>query len=270
MSRLEVLVTTMHQTDFSKYDLMNLSTNAVLANQADSDFTEEKLINGSKVKLVTKSERGTSKNRNTAIDNISEEAEVIMFADDDLIFRDGYEEMVMAEFEKNPDADAIKFNLNIISGRKLSMRTIEQFKKVTRREVTSYGVCAVAIRKNVLLEKALRFNERFGPGTDNYSGEDSIFLQEMFKKGVSLYVSPFCLADVDQSESSWFEGYNEKYFIVSGMIINECYPLLSYPLVLRSAIKAAKRGNTKLSLWEIICCYYKGILKNIKEKAVRK
>ena len=268
MGKLEVLVTTMHQSNFSKYTEMNLQTDAVLANQADSDFTEEKIINNFRVKLITTATRGTAKNRNIAIDNISQETEFVMFADDDLRFYDDYEKTVLKEFENHPEADVIKFNANCISQRKLSMRPIEKFKKVTRRDVTAYGVLAMAVKKDVLLEKNLKFNERFGPGTKNYCGEDSIFLQEMFKKGISFFVSPLYIADIDQENSSWFEGYNEKYFVVSGMIINECYPVLSYLLVLRSAIKAHKRGKTELSFWQITKCYYKGIFKNIKEKAV--
>lgn len=267
MSKLEVLVTTMYQSDFSKYEKMNLQTDAVLANQADDNYAEEKIINGSKVRLVTTNERGTSKNRNTAIANISDDAEFVMFSDDDLIFYNNYEDIILKEFEKHPEANAIKFNLNSISKRKISMKPITDFKRVSRLEVTSYGVWAMVIRKDVLLKKDLKFNERFGPGTQNYCGEDSIFLQEMFKKRISLFVSPQYVADIDQSKTSWFEGFTEKYFIVSGMIINECYPILSFLLALRSAIKSHIRGNTKLSFLQIVKCYYKGIFKNIKEKA---
>ena len=266
MSRLEVLVTTMYQNDYSKYIEMNLQTDAVLANQADDNFTEQKTVNNCRVKLVTTNTRGLSKNRNIAIENISNDVEVVMFADDDLVFHNGYEEIVLKEFDTHPEADAIKFNLNCISKRKISMRPIKKFKKVGRNEVTSYGVCAMAIRKEVIVNKNLKFNERFGTGTPNYCGEDSIFLQEMFKKRISIFVSPLYIADIDQSASSWFEGCTEKKYTVSGMIINECYPVLSYLLVLRSAIKAYIRGNTKLTLLQIIKCYYKGIFKNIKER----
>ncbi len=268
MSKLEVLVTTMHQSDFSKYTEMNLQTDAVLANQADDNFTKENIINNSKVRLVTTSTRGLSKNRNIAMENISDEAEFIMFSDDDLVFCDGYEEIVLKEFENQPDADAIKFNLNCVSERKLSMSPIKKFEKVSRRRVTSYGVCAMAVRKDVLLKKNLKFNERFGSGTENYCGEDSIFLQEMFKKRISLFVSPIYIADIDQSVSTWNEGHTQKYFTVCGMIINECYPVLSLFLVIRSAIKAHMRGDAKLSFIQIFKCYYKGVFKNIKEKTM--
>lgn len=269
MSKVQVLVTTMHQKDFSKYSEMNLQTDAVIANQADREFVEETEINNSNVKLITTTTRGLSKNRNISISNISDDAQYIMFSDDDLQFHNGYESIIVKEFEQNPMADAIKFNLNCISKRQLSMKPITQFKKVGRKEVTSFGVCGLVIKKDVLLSKGLKFNERFGTGTDNYCGEDSIFLQKVIKKGINLYVSPKFIADIDQSETSWFEGYTEKFFTVGGMVINECYPILSFALVLRSAIKAYKRGKTDLSFLEILKCYYKGILKNISERKMR-
>ena len=53
MSKLEVLVTTMHQSDFSKFYQMNLQTNAVIANQTDKNEYVEANINGHRVKMVS-------------------------------------------------------------------------------------------------------------------------------------------------------------------------------------------------------------------------
>jgi len=266
VSKLQVLVTTMHQKDFDKFYKMNLSTDAVLANQADSNSVEKKEIGSSTVSLVTTDTRGVSKNRNIAIENIFDTAEYIMFSDDDLIFYDNYEDIIISEFEKCPEADAIKFNINAVSQRQLSMKQISAFKKLSRREVTSFGVWGLVIKKEVLLKSNIRFNERFGPGTSNYCGEDSIFLQQMFKKKIVLYSSPIYIADIDQDNSSWFEGYNERYFTALGMIISECYPILSFALVVRSAIKFYNRKKSQLGFWEILKCYYSGIFKNICEK----
>lgn len=270
MSKLQVLVTTMHQTGFDKFYEMNLQTDAILANQADSNFVEEKQIGNSTVKLVTTNTRGTSENRNIAIENISDEAEYIMFADDDLIFYDNYEDVVVSEFQKCPRADAIKFNINAVSKRKLSMKPISKTKKLTRREITSYGVCGLAVKKDLLLKYGIGFNERFGPGTPNYCGEDSIFYQELLKQKFALYGSSLYIADIDQSDSTWFRGYDEKYFTVAGMIINECYPILSFALVIRSTIRFHKRKQSQLGFPKILKCYYAGIFKNIAERRIHK
>ena len=242
--KLEVLVTTMHQKDISKYFDMNLQTDAVIANQSDFEVFEVYDINNSKAKFVTTSTSGLSKNRNIAISKIIE------------------------EFKNHPKADAIKFNINCISKRKIAMESIKEFHKPSRKEVTSWGVVGLVIKTDVLKEKSLKFNERFGAGVENFCGEDSIFLQEIFKKKVNLYASPKFIAEIDQTDSTWFEGHNEKFFTVGGMVLNEIYPLLSYVLVIRSAYKAAKRKTSDLSFWQILKCYYKGIIKNAKERKV--
>lgn len=266
--KLEVLVTTMHQTNFSKYYDMNLSTNAVIANQADCNSEKEEIIHGHTVKLVTTDTRGLSLNRNTAISNISNTTEYIIFADDDLRFYDDYEQTVVSAFEKAPQADAIKFNLKCVSERKIAMSAIKDFHRATRKEVTSWGVCGLAMKASALKNSGLFFNERFGTGTENYCGEDSIFLQELFKHKIAVYASPEYIAEIDQSESSWFKGHDEKYFTVNGMVLSEIYPLLCYPLVLRSAYKFSKRKNCNLPFLTILKCYLKGIKKNEREHKI--
>lgn len=266
--KLEVLVTTMHQTDFSKHYDMNLSTNAVIANQADCNCEETKIIGGHTVKFITTDTRGLSKNRNIALANIDEDTDYILFADDDLRFYDDYEQTVISAFEKAPQADAIKFNLKCVSERKIAMNPIKDFHRATRREVTSWGVWGLAMKASALKNSELFFNERFGTGTENYCGEDTIFLQELFKHKIAVYASAEYIAEIDQSESSWFKGHDEKYFTVNGMVLSEIYPLLCYPLVLRSAYKFSKRKNCNLPFLTILKCYLKGIKKNEREHKI--
>ena len=44
--KIEVLVTTMHQSDITKYHEMNLQTDAVIANQADRCGYDEYSVGG--------------------------------------------------------------------------------------------------------------------------------------------------------------------------------------------------------------------------------
>jgi len=89
----------------------------------------------------------------------------------------------------------------------------------------------------------------------------------LFKKKVRLYASPVCVADIDQSDSSWFEGYTSRYFSTNGMILQEIYPCLCYLLAIRSAYRFSKRdGCGNLRFIDILRCYYKGIAKNKEER----
>lgn len=266
--KIEVLVTTMHQKDFSKYSEMNLQTDAVIANQTNENGFLEEEINCKKVRLVSTDTRGLSKNRNIAIENIDNDTDIIVFADDDLKFYDNYEQTIISAFNKMPEAQAVKFNVNCISERKISMKPTVKFHRANRKEVTSWGVWGLAVKVSVIKENLIKFNERFGTGTENYCGEDTIFLQDLFKKKISLYASPDYIAEIDQSHSTWFKGYDEKYFTVAGMIISEIYPVLCYLLVIRSAYKFSKRKNCNLPFLKILKCYYKGIVKNARERKI--
>ncbi len=256
--KLEVLVTTMHQSDFSKFMQMNLQTDAVIANQASSNAYVEQEINGHTVKLVTTNTRGTSRNRNIALCHST--AEYVLFSDDDLVFVDGYEQMIQAEFADHPEADAIKFNLYDISQtRKISMGQIEKFGPATRQNMGGSGVWGLVIKRDVLIRNNVYFREDFGPGTENYCGEDTIFLQKLINAKIGFFRSPVVIAGIDQAISSWFEGHNEKYFTVTGKIFAATYPQIARLLAVRSAYRFSRRKDCTMKFSDILNCYWKGI-----------
>lgn len=132
MSRLEVLVTTMYQFDFRKFAQMNPQTDVVFANQTNKNEYIESQFYGCTVKLVSTASRGVSRNRNIDLAHSNQLAEFLVFADDDLIFNDHYEQIILEEFERHPEAEAIKFNIHDLSQtRKISMRQIKKFEKAT-------------------------------------------------------------------------------------------------------------------------------------------
>lgn len=254
----------MHQKDTSKYKTMNIQTDAVIANQADEEWSEEYLIGENRVKMVTTRTIGTSRNRNIAIESRHKNVDYILFSDDDLIFISGYEDLIAAEFSEHSEADAIKFNLYNMSVRKIHMKQIEKFHKASRREMGGWGVCGLAVRNIVFNDKLIKFNERFGPGTSNYCGEDTIFLQELLKNKIAVYASPIVIAGIDQSVSTWFEGHNEKYFYVQGRVLATIYPGVAILLAIRSSYRFAKRGK-EMSMTQIFACYVRGIF-DVKNK----
>ena len=177
-----------------------------------------------------------------------------------LVFNDGYENDVISEFEKHPEAEAIKFNIHDLSEtRKISMRRIEHFEKATHRNMSSSGVCGLAVKTEILKKYNFHFHENFGSGTENFCGEDTIFIMEMLDKKVRFYRSPLDIAGIDQTVSSWFQGHNARYFTTCGMVLGTIYPILSYLLIIRSAWKAYRRNDSGMSYREILSSYYKGI-----------
>lgn len=261
--KIEVLVTTMHQKDFSKYNDMNLQTDAVIANQADYCGFEETEIDGKRVRFVTTDTRGASVNRNIAITYST--ADIVVFSDDDQQFVDGYEELIINEFQNHPDADVIKFYCESSNPeRPFSYKKPQFFCRATKRNIMSAGVHCLAVKRECLIKNNIFFNVSIGPGNEIYSGEDSVFLNDMITNKVSIYLSPALLSYVSQGESSWFKGYDEQFFTSCGYVYACIYGLLAPLVIIRRAIKTRKRKKCTTNIITMIKLMLKGFLRGLE------
>jgi len=224
---IEVLVATMNQSDCSLYQKMNLQTDAIIANQSNHFDYIEVIINNKRVKMITTSDRGVGKNRNMALLNAS--ADILIFADDDMVFVDNYEDGIIKAFERLPNADIIIFEVDINANPdREDKRKIRKIGRVRTYNFMRYGTYRIVCRRNSILKKNIWFSLLYGGGAQFSSGEDNLFLREALKKHLRIYKYPFKTADMIQKESSWFEGYNERYFIDRGVLIANAFPVLKY------------------------------------------
>jgi len=230
MSDVEVLVACMFQDDDALYKTMNLQTNAVLANQAEEYSLKEFIQkNGDIVKLVTSADRGVGKNRNKALMNAS--GKYLLFADQDMVYVDGYEKIICDAFEKRPDADIIAFNLNYLNRFTPAHESGSKFKRVHIWSSMRYGTAKIAIKKSSIEKANLSFSTLYGGGAPFSAGEDSLFIREAFSKKLRMYYCPAIIADVKQETSSWFKGYNDKYFIDKGILLANMFPWAKHLLI---------------------------------------
>ena len=234
--KIQVLVTTMHQKDTSKYESMNLQSDAIIANQADDVFYIEEQKGEHTVKMITTNTRGLSINRNIAL--MYADADYIMFADDDQVLVDGYEKIIENEFKKCPNADAIKFYCESTNKeRPMSFKRPNKFHKVKKSEVMSSGVHCLVIKHQSLLSKNLFFQNNLGSGAEIICGEDTAFISDALRTKNNIYASPMLLSYVNQGESSWFKGYDKRYFISIGYVYSRIYGKLAILAIYRRAYR---------------------------------
>lgn len=261
--KLQVLVTTMHQTDISKYTEMNLQTDAVIANQTSECAFFQNIVNGKTVRLISTDTTGASLNRNIAL--TYSKGDILIFADDDQVFVDGYEQIIENAFNENPDADAIKFYCESTNlERPLSYKGVKEITKASKRKIMSAGVHALAVRKAFLEKNDIWFDNRIGPGREIYCGEDSVFLNDLLKNKARIYLSPVLLSYVKQQESSWFNGYTEQYCLSVGYIYSSIYGVLAPLVAIRRALKTTKRRHCNLTFKQLFLTMLKGIRKHRK------
>lgn len=256
MGRLEVLVTTMFEKDESKYESMNLQTDAIIANQSDDCFYIEKRKGDSTVKMITTNTRGVSKNRNMALAFAT--AEYVMFADDDQVMADGYEEIIKKEFDKCPDADAIKFYCESTNkDRPMSFKKPAKLHRATKKELMSAGVPCLVVKRNFLVNMNFYFQTNLGPGAEYICGEDTVFFSDLMACKAKIYLSPILLSYINQGESSWFKGYNEKYFNSIGYVYSRVYGRLARIAVYRRAFRL--KGKTDKSFKDMVNLMMSGV-----------
>ena len=253
-SRLQVLVATMHRQDLSLAEEMNIRCDAVLANQADRDeFAAEDTPYG-KVKMITTATRGVGLNRNVAL--LAAEGDILLFADDDVVYNDDMPQAVVKAFAENPRADVLVFGMDILKAGEITRRCQKKQRLYVWNSMR-YGTYRIAIRRSAQRQHALFFNQCFGGGCPFSAGEDSLFLKSCFDRGLRVYAHDYVLGTCCKDTSTWFTEYGEKYFYDKGVLVRRLFPRLFGLMALYFAI--CFKRETKLSALQRIRLVYAGV-----------
>ena len=233
--RIQVLVATMHQTDHSLLEKMNIKTDAIVGNQCDRNEVEEFQWNGHSIKYLSFAERGVGLNRNNSL--MRADADVCLFADDDVVYYDDYAEKIEKAFEAQPDADVIIFNFKTSRDGGAYRDIVKTHRRVGKRGVTSFGTHAIACRTQAVKYKNIVFHRMFGGGAEFSCGEDTIFLQDCVKNGLRVYTDPSTLGVIDHGASTWFKGYTDKFFVDKGVLYKYAFGAMAKPFTFYHVIK---------------------------------
>lgn len=242
--KIQVLVAAVGQTDRSLPQKMNIQTDAIVANQCDENSVEQFEWNGHNVKYLNFVERGVGLNRNNAL--MRADADICLFADDDMVYADGYGETLERLFSENPTADVIIFN---IKEKQVSRYVIPKKMKVGYLNYLRYGTARVAVRLSSVKKNGIYFNQCFGGGTEYSHGEDNIFINSCLKKGLKVIAVPDFLAELtEERESSWNKGYDEKYIRDQGVLYRTLSRKWWRLLCLQDALR--RHGSYNMSFYK--------------------
>ena len=221
--KLQVLVAAVNEEAECLSERMNLETDAIIVNQCDHFAYQEYQHRGRSVKCFSMAERGVGLSRNTAL--LHADAEICLFSDEDIVFYPGYEELVLKAFRENPDADLITFNFKVDPRRTTYYNTEKG--RIRWYNYGRYPTYAAAARTESLRRANVSFSLLFGGGARYSNGEDSMFFRDCLKKGLHLYAETAELGEEIYRESTWFKGYNEKFFFDRGVLYHYLYGRLA-------------------------------------------
>lgn len=234
--RIEILCATMHQTDFSKYNEMNINNcDVIYANQADAFAFDEMKMPENIVKMITTATTGVGKNRNIALSLAS--GEILLFADDDLQYEPDVAETVNNAFQKYPKAEMMIFGIKYAKDGKVFKQRMPKTGRLSFFKALRYGTCAIAIRYSAVLKHNLHFTELFGGGCLYSYGEDTDFVVQCFKKRLKIYSYSAIIATTNKDTSTCFTGYGKKFFFDKGALARHSLGIMTFPYMIRMARK---------------------------------
>ena len=125
----------------------------------------------------------------------------------------------------------ILFNIEVEEARRTYH--IEERRRVHWYNCGRYGAVSFAVRRDSLLRAGVTFSLLFGGGAKYSNGEDSLFLKEFMDRGCRIYTAPVTIGREEAGESTWFSGYNEKFFRDRGVLYHYLYGKLAGAMCLR-------------------------------------
>ncbi|MBE5968373.1 MAG: glycosyltransferase family 2 protein [Lachnospiraceae bacterium] len=230
---VQVLISTMHQSDYSLLEIMNIQTNAIVVNQCNENKTRLLKLKDKKVLWIDTSERGLSRSRNMAMRNAT--GDICILADDDEEFCDGYGDIVKTAFSDHQFFSIIRFRIQGIE---------KKFKNYPSKEysigyIKSLKISSVelAFRRKDVVTNGIFFDELIGSGTEFLMGEENAFIYQCLLKKMKVLYVPKTLANLHIGNSSWFDGFNIDYFVGRGAAFTAMSKRMSKLLILQFAIR---------------------------------
>lgn len=262
--KVEVLISTMNLNDEKELiERMNVNK-YVIINQVENENNIK--IQNSNCKVFSYCEKGLSKSRNRAINE--SDGDIIVIADDDMKYYEDYEKKIISAYEKYKDADIIAFHVESCDSKRAKKKRKE--KKISFLTSMKIQSVQLTIKRESIVNNNLKFNEKFGAGAKWFMGEENIFLYDCLKKGLKIYYVPNTIAKLNDSDSTWFRGFNREYFIIKGGVFYEMSKIFCSLYILQFAIRKKKLYKNEMTIMQAIKFMNQGKKKRRKEKKLEK
>jgi glycosyltransferase involved in cell wall biosynthesis len=234
---LQLLVSTMQQTDYSLLEKMNIQSDSIIINQCNKYQVESFEYNGNSIRFFSFAERGIGLSRNNALMRAT--SDIALFGDEDVIYVNNYKEIILDAFADNPMADVLIFNVPSTNPER-PMHISKRKNRVRWFNCLKYGAVRIAVKTEKIKQANIYFSLLFGGGAKYSAGEDSLFIAECVRKRLKVYTNTSVIGYVTQEDSSWFEGYTDKYFIDKGIFYASLSKKWAKILCLQFAIRHYK------------------------------
>jgi len=205
------------------------------------------------VQVVQTKGVGLSANRNQAIRCAS--GDIVVLLDDDVRIKPEYMETIRSIFASHPEVDVsccmIKTS-DSDSEYKVYSGKAQPYQKIS--DLKSCSSIEISFRLEAIRNNNIRFDERFGLGTQIQSGEELLFLNECLRKGLHIHYFPvYTVEHPFWSSVKKKSPFSDERLFAAGA---QSFMLYGKTGCLRNLFSALRRlpelGKEKVSVWHFL------------------
>lgn len=251
---VEVMMATMHRKGISEMDLShrNVSTDILLINQCDKN---ESLKEG-RARMICTTDRGSSNSRNLALKNAS--GDIMLVADDDVVFKKDYESIICKTFDDNPDADIITFQIETPDGFPFKDNYPREMVRHNYRSVLRCASIEIAFRKDKVRDAGLSWDTKFGLGSEYRIHDEVVFLVDALKAGLHLVYCPIPIV-IHPPESSGTD-YCDSLLKSKGAAFRRMFGVAGFVLIPAFSLKKYSEYKEQYTLMGCLSLMTRGFL----------
>ena len=167
------------------------------------------------VQIINSFEKGLSASRNLAL--LNTDRKLCLLADDDIVYQADFIDTVLAAFNQNPDAALITFRTLDEKGALFKKYPATRKSKLSAVDRLSIMSVEMALNNAMLKEAGLKFDNRFGLGTNFPLGEEAVLANQLHSKGMKMVMEPQAINSHPAQSSSETLSNTEKYFTLGAV-----------------------------------------------------
>jgi len=212
------------------------------------------------INLINVNEIGLSKSRNLAIANAK--ADICLLADDDIVYENNFESIILNAFNLNPSADIITFKMNDFKGN--SFKDYPIIKKHNKKSLSFVNSVVIAFRRNSIISNKVFFDENFGLGSTFQTADEYVFLRNALNLNLNIVFHNEVILS-HPVDSSGKDVASDRILFAKGALFYKYYNILSLLKLIHYLYLMLKFKY--ISLGQVINKYLigvKGIIKYIK------
>lgn len=256
-----ILVSTMNDKFMLRKDIV-LDKKYLIINQVNDNYKS----NYKASNIFSIKEKGLSKSRNKALELC--DGDIALISDDDVEYVENLQEIIIRAFEENRDADIITFQIKT-PDEKLFKENYKIFQFTHNiKTIMRVSSIEIAFRVKSIKENKIKFDEKFGLGTNYPTGEEAIFLYGAMKKGLKIIYVPIPIVYHPKESSGGMFKNNPILIKAKGAMFYRIFGIKSYLISLLFAYKKYKMSN--YSFFEFFSYMLEGIKKyKIGDKKIK-